>query len=82
MIKSTRHYFTYVGVTEDMDRRIEEHNNSQVESTRPYAPFKLIYYEAYADKRDAFEREKKLKKYGKAMYDLKNRLRYSLNLVN
>ncbi len=79
MIQSIERNYNYVGVTCDLAERIEEHNSLRVESTRPYSPLKLIYYEAYSDKRDAFERERKLKRHGRAMYHLKKRLKYSLN---
>jgi len=51
----------YVGVTSDLKRRIREHNEKKVFSTRPYAPWELIYYEACRNKQDAIRREKYLK---------------------
>jgi putative endonuclease len=51
----------YVGWTEDLNRRIDEHNNGMVDSTRPRRPLKLIYYEACNNKKDAIAREKALK---------------------
>ena len=42
-IKSfTRHYI-YVGMTNDIDRRLTEHNNGENRSTKAYKPFMLIY---------------------------------------
>ena len=51
----------YKGSTSDLKRRIAEHNAGKNFSTAPYAPFKLIYYEAYMLKSDAEAREKYLK---------------------
>lgn len=51
----------YKGVTSDLKKRREEHNKGKNFSTAPYAPFKLIYYEAYLLKKDAEAREKYLK---------------------
>lgn len=51
----------YIGFTEDPFRRIEEHNNGKNLSTRNRRPWKLIYFEAYLEKRDALGREKFLK---------------------
>lgn len=49
----------------------------QVKSTRNFAPWSLVYYEAYKEKLDATKREKRLKMHA-AKQDLKNRLKYSL----
>lgn len=51
----------YKGLTSNPKRRIPEHNSGKNFSTAPYAPFKLIYYEAYLLKSDAIAREKYLK---------------------
>ncbi len=48
---------TYVGYTEDLRKRLKKHNGGFVLSTKPYAPWELIFYEAYKDKRDAKRRE-------------------------
>lgn len=37
------------------------HNSGKIESTRNRIPFTLIYYEAYHNKDDAYEREKYMK---------------------
>ncbi len=51
----------YKGSTSDPKRRFKEHNAGKNFSTAPYAPFRLIYYEAYLLKKDAEAREKYLK---------------------
>ena len=51
----------YKGSTSDLKRRVPEHNSGKNFSTAPYAPFRLIYYEAYILKADAEAREKYLK---------------------
>ena len=38
-----------------------EHDSGAVNSTKKGGPWKLIYYEAFASKYDAFKREKELK---------------------
>ncbi|MAZ30230.1 excinuclease ABC subunit C [bacterium] len=47
----------YVGCTNDIQRRVEEHNTKKVQSTKNRTPLHLIHYEAFLDKYDAFERE-------------------------
>lgn len=58
---SKRTSWLYKGSTSDLKRRVTEHNSGKNFSTAPYAPFKLIYYEAYLLKDDAEAREKYLK---------------------
>ena len=46
-LKDQKHY---VGKTTNLIRRVNEHNNGKVESTKSRTPLKLIYYEAYSNK--------------------------------
>ena len=51
----------YVGFSDDLKRRLKEHNAGQSIATKPYRPWELIFYEAYANKEDALRRETYLK---------------------
>jgi putative endonuclease len=51
----------YTGVTNDLIRRIAEHKGKLSKFTTKYNVSKLIYYEEYADIRDAIAREKQIK---------------------
>jgi putative endonuclease len=52
----------YIGVTNDLNRRIFEHKNKLVDGfTKKYNLTKLIYFEATGDIQSAIEREKQLK---------------------
>ena len=51
----------YIGFTTDLKKRFKEHNQKLNVSTRRYAPWKLLYYEACIEKSDAMRREKYLK---------------------
>ncbi len=64
----------YVGFTEDLKQRFEQHQKGSVDSTKGRRPFKLIYYEACIDRHDATNREKHLKTHYGRMY-LKKRLK-------
>lgn len=64
----------YIGSTTDLKKRINEHNNGNVFSTKYRRPLELIYYEAYKDEKIAHERERQLKN-GKAHTALKKRLK-------
>jgi len=79
LIKSVNKDFLYIGSTEDLKRRFTEHNRGTERSTKSYAPLKLVYYEAYASKKDALIREKMLKHHGSVKGHLKKRVVNSLN---
>ncbi|HLA26188.1 MAG TPA: GIY-YIG nuclease family protein, partial [Patescibacteria group bacterium] len=66
------------GSTNDLRKRVSEHNNEKSKSTKRYAPWELIYYEAYKAEDDARIREKKLKHHGKGLAELKKRIGHSL----
>ena len=51
----------YKGSTNDIKRRLNEHNLGKVSATKHLLPAKLIHYECYACKSDAIRREKYLK---------------------
>lgn len=73
VIKSLKDKKLYVGHTDNLKRRFNEHNTGQVKSTNLRKPFKLLYYEACNLLEDALKREKALKTgFGRAY--LKRRL--------
>lgn len=47
----------YVGYTSNLKERFKEHQDGLSESTKPYRPLELIFYEAYKAKSDAKRRE-------------------------
>ncbi len=54
----------YIGVTNNLARRISEHQQGLVEGfTKKYNCHKLVYYENHGDIRVALERETQLKKW-------------------
>ena len=57
----TNYKRTYVGYTTDLRKRFKKHNSKLVQSTKPYCPWKLIFYEAYISKKDAKRREQYFK---------------------
>ena len=53
----------YTGVTNDLERRIWEHNTGQDENSYTYSrrPVELKYFETFADVNQAIAKEKQLK---------------------
>jgi putative endonuclease len=52
----------YVGVTNDLVRRVYEHKTGAVPGfTTRYRIHRLVYFESYPDVRDAIQREKNIK---------------------
>ncbi|HEY7164823.1 MAG TPA: GIY-YIG nuclease family protein [Candidatus Binatia bacterium] len=67
----------YVGVTNDLKRRIYEHQNKLVPGfTGKYNVNKLVYFEETRDVRSAITREKEIKKWRR---EKKNRLVQNAN---
>lgn len=61
VLQSINKNFLYVGFTSDLKRRFKEHNCHEELSTKHYAPFRLIHYEAYINEKDAKRREEYFK---------------------
>ena len=51
----------YVGMTENLERRLKEHNKGKSKFTKGNLPWKLIYSEEFPDYSTARKREKYLK---------------------
>ena len=64
----------YTGSTNDLKRRLDEHDNGRVGSTATRRPLRLIYYEACLKETDARAREKYLKS-GMGKRYIRNRLK-------
>ena len=61
IFRSINYDFIYCGFTKDLKRRFQEHNKKEELSTKHYAPFELIHYEAYKNEKDAKRREEYFK---------------------
>ena len=54
----------YIGVTNDLSRRLREHKTEQIEGfTKKYHLHKLVYFEEYSEAYAAIARKKQLKRW-------------------
>jgi putative endonuclease len=49
---------TYMGVVEDVNKRLSEHNAGRVRSSRPYRPYKIICTESFATLSESRQKER------------------------
>ena len=61
ILQSLKDKSLYIGYTADLKKRFNEHNNGESKTTKPFRPYKLIFYEAFLSRIDAKRREEYLK---------------------
>lgn len=67
ILASQRNGTLYIGVTNNLQRRIYEHKNELIEGfTKKYKIKNLVYYEIHTEIEEAIKREKALKKWNRA----------------
>jgi len=74
VIQSLKNNSFYIGSTNNLKRRIDEHNRGSVSSTKYRIPFELVYCEVYKSENDVHRRESNLKLRSKAFQSLKKRI--------
>lgn len=63
ILKSLKDKQYYVGITDDVEKRLKQHNAGKTQSTKSRRPFIIVHTETYNSKQDARNREKYLKSY-------------------
>lgn len=58
ILKNLKDNKLYIGYTNNINRRLKEHNKGLVSVTKYRRPFILIYFEGYRHQQDATTREK------------------------
>ena len=78
ILASATNVTVYIGVTNDLVRRVYEHRNQMISDsfTSKYGVHKLVYFEQTSDVKAALEREKQLKGWRRSK---KNSLIESMN---
>jgi putative endonuclease len=62
LLRSTSHPVQkYVGITEDLKKRLSDHNKGFSKHTSKFMPWELVTYHAFYDKNKAYDFEKYLK---------------------
>ena len=63
IIKSDKTGNYYFGHCQNLSERLQRHNSANVKSTKGRRPWTLYYYEEYATKSDAYQREQFFKSF-------------------
>jgi len=71
IIQSKKNGRVYIGSTEDINLRLQQHNRGENKSTKAFKPWALVKKEEYQDKALALKRERFLKS-GKGRIAIKN----------
>ena len=61
VLESFKDHERYIGYTNNLRKRLEEHNSGKNFSTKPRRPLRLIYFEACLNEDDAKQRERYFK---------------------
>lgn len=79
ILQSKKDNSLYIGYTNDLKRRFDEHNKGESQFTKFKTPLELVYYEAYRSQSDAKHREKMLKRFAAGYKELRKRITNSIN---
>ena len=58
VLQSSKDHRTYVGCTKDLNRRLKQHNDGAVVSTKSRIPLKLLFLEEFYTLKEAMQRER------------------------
>ncbi|MDD3120523.1 MAG: GIY-YIG nuclease family protein [Candidatus Gracilibacteria bacterium] len=78
----------YTGITVDLERRIEEHNSSNLGAryTSIRRPVKLVYFQVCANRKEASREEMRIKKLSRKekleLIKMQNNLSYILSYID
>jgi putative endonuclease len=78
ILQSLKDLGYYIGITDNIPKRLEEHNIGKTRSIKNRIPFILKHHEEYKSKTDARKREIELKKNYQRRKELLNRIGFNL----
>lgn len=61
VLRSLKDGSTYIGFTENLEKRLKQHNNGETRSLKKKIPLEIVYVEEYESKTEARKRELRLK---------------------
>ncbi len=61
ILKSSKDNSKYIGITQNLQNRLSEHNNGETKSNKAKLPYTIAWYCCFADKIKAYAFEKYLK---------------------
>jgi putative endonuclease len=78
ILKSLKDLGYYIGVTDNIERRLVEHNKGKTKSIKSRIPFECVYKESFGTMTEARRRENQLKKNYQIRKFLLNSLGFTL----
>ena len=63
ILKSLKTDRYYIGHTENLEKRLRQHNSGKTRSLKAYLPFEIIHSEKHDTKQEAYSRERRIKSY-------------------
>ncbi len=78
ILKSLKDLGYYIGITENLEKRLKEHNQGKTKSIKSRIPFSIVYSENYETKIEARRREIQLKKNYKIRKELLLKLDFNI----
>lgn len=78
ILKSDPRGTLYIGITSDLRQRLAQHLARIPGYTKKFSPWRLAYFEGYADEDEARHRERTLKQFGRVYSQLKRRITKSI----
>jgi putative endonuclease len=64
--KKTRRY--YIGSTDNLENRLQEHNSGETKSIRSGIPWSIVHVEQFVTRTEAVRKEKQIKARGASRY--------------
>ena len=74
ILQSLKDFGYYIGITDNLNKRLKEHNFGKTKSIKNRTPFVVKYFEQYNSKTEARKREISLKKNYQVRKDLLERV--------
>lgn len=73
VLRSLDEKHRYVGHCKNIDSRLQQHNSLKVKATKPFAPWKIVYFEEFQSREEAINKERYLKSgFGRKWLNNKN----------